>query len=304
MPHTDIARPPRLRPGDRVRVVAPASPFDRARFERGRDVLTGWGLQVEVPAGAFSSSAYLAGDDEARAQDLAEALADPAVAAIWCARGGYGSSRILPRIASAVRSGPKLLIGFSDISALIAIWYERFRCVALHGPVVTSLADEPAASRELLWRLLSAEVNGLGYPLDSVGLRAPVEGPLYVSNLTLLAHLAGTPYCPRLDGCILCVEETGERPYRIDRLWTQLRLAGVLAGVAAIALGDFVDCDEPDGSIVAGDALARGLMEIGVPVVRGLAIGHRAPNSALPVGVRARLEPGRLVLLEEATAPR
>jgi len=304
MPQPAIARPPRLRPGDHVRVVAPASPFDHSAFNRGFERLLSWGLYGEVPDNAFKSSAYLAGDDDERAQDLLDALADPSVSAIWCARGGYGASRLLPRLADARPSGPKLLIGFSDISALIALWYQRLHCVALHGPVITSLADEPAASRDLLWRLLSGSAIGLSYPVAGPQLTAPVEGTLYASNLTLLAHLVGTPFCPDLDGCILCVEDAGERPYRVDRLWTQIRMAGLLDRVAAIVLGTFSDCDEKDGSIRVDDALARGLADLQVPVARGLPIGHRAPNLALPVGVRARLEPTQLVLLEEATAPR
>lgn len=302
MPAAAIARPPRLRPGDHVRVVAPASPFDHATFNRGFERLLSWGLYGEVPDNAFKRSDYLAGTDDERAQDLLDALADPSVAAIWCARGGYGASRLLPRLTDAWPSGPKLLIGFSDVSALIALWYQRLHCVAVHGPVITSLADEPAESRDLLWRLLSDSVDGLSYPVECPGLAAPVEGTLYASNLTLLAHLIGTPFCPDLSGCILCVEDIGERPYRIDRLWTQIRMAGLLDGVVAIVLGKFDDCDEKDGSIGVESALQRGLAGVGVPVARGLAIGHRAPNLALPVGVQARLEAGQLVLIEEATA--
>jgi muramoyltetrapeptide carboxypeptidase len=304
MPQPAIARPPRLRPGDHVRVIAPASPFDHATFNRGFERLLSWGLYGEVPDNAFKSSGYLAGDDEERAHDLLDALADPSVAAIWCARGGYGASRLLPHLADARPSGPKLLVGFSDVSALIAWWLQQLRCVARQGPVIPSLADEPAASRDVLWRLLSGSATGLSYPVDTASLAQPIEGTLYASNLTLLAHLVGTPYCPRLDGCILCVEDTGERPYRIDRLWTQIRLAGLLDHVAAIVLGQFNNCDEPDGSIDVDVALRYGLAGVNVPVVRGLAIGHRAPNLTLPVGVRARLEPGQLVLLEEATAVR
>lgn len=289
--------------GSKVRVVAPASPFDRPRFERGLRRLEELGLQADLSPHLHDSTHYLAGEDADRAQDLVEALEDPRVDAIWCARGGYGSTRLLHRLSSVQPSHPKLLVGFSDISALIALWFSRYDMSAIHGPVITSLADEPAHSVTHLWHVLSGQIAGTRLSLSDTAGAEGVQGTLYATNLSLLAHLIGTPYLPDLGKCILAVEDVGERPYRLDRLWTQIRQAGVLAGVEAVVLGDFRGCDEADGSILASDALARALDGVTIPVVRGLAIGHGAPNLALPVGVRARIESDALLFLEDSVIP-
>jgi len=290
-----------LERGSRVRVVAPASAFDRDRFERGLRAVESLGLEPEVPDDVYARSDYLAGEDEQRAEAMIAALEDPAVTTIWCARGGFGTSRLLPRLARVRPSGAKLLIGFSDISALHALWFGRYGMCSVHGPVITSLADEPDHSKQHLWRLLSGGARGATLALDP-GFDGPaISGTLFATNLSLLAHLIGTPFLPDLSGCILAVEEVGERPYRIDRLWTQLRHANLLAGVAALVLGEFEGCDEPDGSIDADAALRRGLDGVSVPVLRGLAIGHGSPNFALPLGVRTRIDGAVLTIEEEVT---
>lgn len=294
------ARP--LGPGSRVRVVAPASPFEREKFERGLQAVEALGLVPEVPDDVFARSDYLAGEDPQRAGALAAALEDPAVTAIWCARGGFGATRLLPRLAAVRPSGPKLLIGFSDISALHALWFSRFGMTSIHGPVITSLADEPEPSRQHLWRLLSGQASTLSYALAPGYAGPPISGTLYASNLSLLAHLVGTPFLPDLSGCVLAVEDVGERPYRLDRLLTHLRQANLFAGVAALVLGGFLDCDERDGSIRAEDGLRRGLEGVSIPVLRGLCIGHGAPNLALPIGVEVAVEGATLTVLEEPTA--
>lgn len=290
-----------VRPGDRVRVVAPASPFDRGRFDRGLEVLRKWGLVPEIPEAVYARRDYLAGDDNLRAGELLAALEDPEVALIWCARGGYGSSRILPRLVQARITTPKLLVGFSDISALIALCHTRLGLHAIHGPVLTSLPDEPPASQQALRRILQGQATGLKYAVEGTAT-GEIEGALFATNLTLLAHLAGTPYVPDLEGCILVVEDVGERPYRLDRCWTQIRQAGVLAGVVAIVLGWFHDCVEADGSIDVQTAHDLGLEGVALPVYRGLEVGHRSPNYAMPVGARACISDGQLIICSEITA--
>ncbi len=298
-----MQRAPALLPGSRVRVIAPASPFDQARFERGLARLAELELEPDLAPHLHERAGSLAGEDDDRASDLIAALEDPSVSAIWCARGGYGTTRLLHRLSQVMPSGPKLLIGFSDISALLALWFTRYDMAAIHGPVLTSLADEPDDSMAHLRRLLRGEATGLRLPLAESPAVGPIQGTLFACNLTLLATLIGTPYLPDLGRCLLAVEEVGERPYRLDRLWTQIRQAGLLTGVEAIVLGDFHGCDEPDGSLVARDGLDRGLAGVSLPVFRGLQIGHRAPNYALPVGTRARIADGSLELLEEVVAP-
>jgi len=296
-----MLKPSPLVPGSPVRVVAPASPFDRNKFERGARAIEEMGLTLEIPDDVYARTDYLAGEDPHRGDALVAALEDPNVTAIWCARGGFGATRLLPRLAAARPSGPKLLIGFSDISALIALWFARFGMTAIHGPVITSLADEPEESRAHLWRLLSGAGRGLSCELHA-GYHGPaIEGTLYASNLSLLAHLVGTPFLPDLSGCIVALEDVGERPYRLDRLLTHLKQSNIFVGAAALLLGTFHDCDERDGSILAEQGLSRGLQGVTVPVLRGLRVGHSAPNFALPVGVRARVYGAELSILEEPT---
>ena len=314
-----MLRPPPLRAGDVVRVIAPGSGFDVPAFEAGLDVLRGrWGLRVRVRDDIAARAGYLAGGDERRLAEWDEAVADDEATAIFCARGGYGTMRLLPSIDPApLLASPKLVVGFSDITALHAL-LNRAGLATVHGPVVTQLGRAPDDALDHLWVLLSGQPvrpvawdvpppgRGLSGGVTSVPGRA--SGPLLGGSLTLLAHLCGTPFLPPLQGAILALEDVGERPYRLDRYLTQLRLAGALDGLAGVALGQLTDCDDGDSS---ASATVRDLLrELGVPVVEGLAFGHVDRNLALPLGTRATLvapapgEPGppRLLFDEGATA--
>lgn len=295
-------RPVALFPGDEVRILAPSSPFDEQRFQRGLQVIKDMGLRPALAKNLRARSDYLAGDDAARLADLQEALADPSLKCIWAARGGYGSTRLLPHLGRLRPVTPKLLVGFSDISALHSLWFTHYAMCSLHGPVVTSLADEPANSVGHLKKILFGQAMGTRLKLDAQanqGLRDDVKGSLFATNLSLLAALAGTVFAPDLERCVLVVEEVGERPYRLDRLWTQIRQSGVLAGLEAIVLGYFSDCAEADGVLQAEDGLRRALDGLSVPIYRGVQVGHRAPNFALPLGCDVRVGPGFLRLEQE-----
>lgn len=290
--------PPRLRRGDPVRVVAPSGPFDPAVLERGLAVLSGrLGLVPRMRADLAARKGYLAGDDARRAEEWREAVADPEARAIFCARGGYGAMRILPAVDPApLLERPRALVGFSDITALHAA-LNRAGLATVHGPVVTQLGRAPDDAVRHLEVLLFEDPPRTGAwdaPAAGAGLVATrtvspgrASGPLLGGTLTLLAHLAGTPYAPRLDGAILLLEDVGEKPYRIDRCLTQLRLAGTLDGVAGLALGRFTDCD--DGGLLAQDVLREAALSLGVPAVEGLPVGHEDANFAVPLGARATL---------------
>ena len=297
----DFDRPEALRPGDEVRVLSPSSACDREPFAKGVQRLKDMGLRPTFAKNMRAKSDYLAGDDALRLADLRQALSEPELKFIWAARGGYGATRLLPALAQLRPATPKLLIGFSDISALHALWFSRYGLCSLHAPVVTTLHDEPEDSLGHLHNILTGHAQNLSLPLDAAansGLPQNIKGTIFASNLTLLATLAGTPYFADLSGCILCVEEVGERPYHLDRLWTQIRQAGLLAGVEAIVLGDFYKCDEKDASLSAEDGLRHALRGLNIAVYRGLQMGHRAPNFALPIGARARLGPGALGFID------
>lgn len=293
-----VILPPPLRRGDPVRIIAPSSPFDPAALERGLEVLSGrLGLQPRMRADLSARRAYLAGDDARRAEEWREAVADPEARAIFCARGGYGAMRILTAVDPApLLERPKALVGFSDVTALHAA-LNRAGLATVHGPVVTQLGRAPDDAVRQLEAVLFRDAPGAGpwdVPAPGAGLVAArsirpgrVSGPLVGGTLTILAHLAGTPFAPSLEGAILFLEDVGERPYRIDRCLTQLRLAGALDRVAGVAVGQLVQCD--DAGVLAADVVREAVLALGVPAVEGLPAGHDDANFALPLGPRATL---------------
>lgn len=303
-----FVKPRRLAPGDRVAVVAPAGPLDREAMDAGLRIL-GERYRVSWDPALLSRVRYLAGDDARRGNELAAALADPAVQGVVAARGGYGAMRILPRVWPRVDGGPpspgpaKPLVGFSDITALHAALQAAGR-VSVHGPVVTQLGTQPAAVVERFFALLE-DATAPPAPIQGTPVVGGVaEGPLLGGNLSLLTRLLGTPWLPDLDGAVLLLEDVGEQPYRIDRMWTHLRLAGVLDRVAGLALGDFTDCETSGAEFTLRDVLWSLVAETGLPCVGGLPVGHGAVNVPVALGTRVRLDggAGALSFLEPAVA--
>ena len=312
--------PPPLRRGDAVRVIAPAGPFDPAAFERGLAVLSGrLGLRPRLRRDVTARTGYLAGDDARRLEEWREAVADEEARAIFCARGGYGTMRLLAALDPApLLASPKLLVGFSDITALHAA-LNRAGLATVHGPVVTQLGRAPADAVDHLEALLSGEAPLPGAwapPAPGAGLSGAAvirpgraSGPLLGGSLTLLAHLCGTPFLPQLHGAILVLEDVGEAPYRLDRYLTQLSLAGALDGLAGVAVGQLHQCDQGDGSAAA--AVRAAVLALGVPAIEGLPVGHEDRNLALPLGPRATLvapgpgdEGGPRLLFDEGAVAR
>jgi muramoyltetrapeptide carboxypeptidase len=284
-----------------VAVVAPASPFDRESFEAGLAVLAAR-YRPAFDGDLFARRRYLAGDDARRRAELDRALADPVARAVFAARGGYGTLRLLAGLRPP--RAPKAVVGFSDLTAL-HLALQRAGWVTVHGPVVTQLARQP---REAVARLFALLEDGTAPPPPLAGtplVPGIAEGPLVGGNLSLLTRLLGTPRLPRLRDAVLLLEDVGERPYRLDRMWTHLALAGVLGQVRGIALGEFTGCDEPDGAYGSAEVLAELAAETGLPCVAGLPVGHGALNLALPLGARVRLDgaAGTLAFLEPAVAP-
>lgn len=280
-----------LRPGDTVAVVAPSGPFPRDRYERGLEVLRGRGFQLRefLPEGPWR---YLAAEDHARAASFTAAFAGPEVRAVFVARGGYGAMRILPAVdwAAIARSG-KPLIGFSDTTAMhLALLAEGGS--SIHGPVLTQLGEQPAPSIDRLFSILAGD-----RPTPIQGrevVPGSASGPLVGGCLSLVSRLVGTPYLPSLAGSLLLLEDVGEHPYRLDRMWTHLRLAGVLDEVAGVVLGDFTDCDDEERGLPGDEVMAELAATLGKPVAAGLPIGHGPLHLAVPVGRAARIEGGTL----------
>lgn len=305
-------RPRALRPGARVHIIAPSGPVPADRLEVGlaalRDHVPG---EISLAPNLTTRVGYFAGDDRARLAALQAALADPEIDALVCARGGYGLTRLLPYLDPArLAAAPKLIVGFSDITALLAWSLAQVGLAAVHGPVVTQLATIAVEDRERLALLLAGEDPGaLSAGTGAVLHGGCVEGPLVAGNLEVLRSLVGTRALPDLGGCILALEEIGERPYRIDRALTQLLTSGALRGVRGVAVGQLVACEEPETgnpySPTAEEVMLERLGMLGVPVVTGFPFGH-APeaHAALPVGsvVRLDAEHGFLTMLEPLTA--
>lgn len=292
--------PSTLRPGDVVRVVAPASPFDPALLDRGLTVLRSWGLEPRVRTDATTRRHYLAGTVDRRLDELHEAFGDPEARAILAIRGGYGVTTLLPRLRPVdLRARPRIVVGCSDLTALLSWCVDHVGIPAVHGPMVEALGrdDDPAGTERLRTLLFEP---GKPPPLRSAmpdaytWCLAPgiARGRAVGGSLTLIAALCGTAFQPNTDGAILLLEDVGERPYRIDRMLEQLDQSGVFRGVRGVVLGDFTRCDEPAGGATWRDAVDRVLRGRPIPILAGVPFGHGRPNLAIPVGVEVEVDAG------------
>jgi muramoyltetrapeptide carboxypeptidase len=281
--------------------VAPSSPFGREDFVSGVTRLRER-YRVTYDEGLFETDGFLAGDDARRLAELTDALDDESVDAIVAARGGYGATRLLPRLdLERVSAANKLLVGFSDITALHAAW-ARAGLRSIHGPMVAALGRAEPAWVERWIAAVEGAPFAVASGLETIAPGGMVEGPLVGGNLAVLAALVGTPYAPPLDGAILFLEDVGEAPYRVDRMLTTLRHAGWMERVGGVALGLFTDCHpRADGRTVT-DVLRDRLSDLAVPVLAGLGAGHEPDNQEIPLGATARLDPGRgtLTFVEHA----
>jgi muramoyltetrapeptide carboxypeptidase len=287
-----------LRPGDEVAVIAPGGPFDRESFDKGLAVLA-TRYRPTFDDSIYSKQRYLAGNDERRSSELAAAIANPNVKAIFAARGGYGSLRVLPHVRFAP-GAVKPLVGFSDITALHAA-ANAAGWVTVHGPVLTQLGKQPADVVARFFALL--ESHEPATPLSGIPVVDGVaEGPLLGGNLSVLTRLIGTPYFPDLAGAVLLIEDVGERPYRLDRMWTHLQLAGAFERVAGIALGEFTGCEEPSADYTSTQIVHELARAAKRPCAGAFRIGHGDVNQPVPLGSRVRLDAsaGRLEFLEAA----
>ena len=308
-----LRKPRAVRDGDRVALVAPASPFDRARFERGVAELRDLGLEPVFDERIFERRACVAGAAPARAESFRAAWRDPSVAALVAVRGGYGSAQLLPLLdAAELRRRPKALVGCSDLTAVLTFLTTGCGVVGFHGPMVVTLADgRRRYDRDSLQGQLSQPRAFGPLPADDeveVLRRGRARGRLLGGTLTQLVGSLGTPFAfDPPPGFVLLLDDVGERPYRIDRMMTQLRQAGVLSRAAAVVCAEFPDCAEPGGGLDARAVLADACAEVDGPLLFGVPTGHtRArPMVTLPLGVEVTVDAGaagRLIVEEAAVA--
>jgi muramoyltetrapeptide carboxypeptidase len=287
-------RPPALRPGDRFAVVAPASPFLRDELEAGVVELARLGFEPVVDDRVFARDGYVSGSASLRARHLMDVWSDRSIAAVICARGGYGSVQALPLLDLATfRDQPKVFIGYSDITTLLAWLTLTAGLVTFHGPMVAGRLSHGTARYDettLVAAVSSAEPLGRLAP-DTLEIVRPGEasGILIGGTLTQIVASLGTPFAfDPPAGCVLFVDEVNERPYRIDRMLMQLSLSGLVARAGAIVFNELPGCDEPDGSVRAVDTIRAFLKDFDGPILAGFPSGH-TPGAAitLPFGVRA-----------------
>lgn len=305
-----LIRPPALRPGDRVAVLSASSPVPQALLEIGLDGLRFAGLEPVVYPSARDTGtmrSYLAGDDALRAGDLTDALLDPQIAGILCARGGYGAQRTVQALdwSRLAQAHPKVVVGFSDVTALLEAIAARLGWASVHGPMVAT--DDGAAhySFSSLLRVLMMPERACEMTFsDAVCVvGGTARGLTLGGNLSLLTSSVGTQTCRPAAGGLLMIEEESEDDYRIDRMLTQLRRSGYLDGVAGIITGTFTNCGPQD---VIAEVLAERLADIGVPMISWANIGHGGRFQSFPIGGAAELDADARTLhfLEPPLTPR
>lgn len=284
-----------LRPGDAVALVSPAGPVAAAKVESAAQVLQGWGLKPRIYPHALDTHSFYAGTDEHRLADFNAALADPQIRGIFCNRGGYGAQRIVQQLDfDAVRRDPKLVVGFSDITAIHGALWAHARLATIHGPVASQLERGGSFVSGLRHVSMSTESVLVSAdpaePTFEVRIGGIAHGLLLGGNLSLLSSSIGTAYMPDLKDAILLIEDVGEAAYRVDRMLTHLLNSGALAGLAGVAIGQFSEHKGANGVVTPSKVLLERLGTLGVPVLGGLSIGHDNTNYAVPFGVQATLD--------------
>lgn len=308
-------RPRALRAGDTVGIVAPASNLQRELLEKGCQALRQLGYKPFYFDSILEQDWYFAGSAERRARELEEMFLREEVRAILCARGGYGANYLLPMLdPGKIVAHPKIFVGYSDITTLLTCFADSAGFVTFHGPMVTKdfalpdgvdLASWEAAMTGLAsWQLDTGPHSGIQGLVDGTA-----EGILYGGCLSLLVAALGTPHDIRTAGTILFMEDVNAKPYQVDRMLMQLKLAGKLSNVKGIVFGEMLDCVQTQGQgYTLQQVVLRIIGELGIPVAWGLRSGHvTRKNITLPIGVRASLSVKgsevQLKILEAATTP-
>ncbi len=307
--HKERVRPDALEPGDTVGIIAPSSGFRRDEFEAGCAHLLRLGYNPFYLPSIFDRELYFRGPVERRVEELHQMFRRPEVKAVLCARGGYGCNYLLPHVDLAlIRANPKIFLGCSDVTTLLTYLSDAAGLVTFHGPMVAGDFAREGGVDETSWLAAvssTAECRREFSPAE-VQVLSPGsgEGTLYGGCLSLLCASLGTPYEIQTEGTILFIEDRAERPYRIDRMLMQLKLAGKFNGVRGIAFGEMIDCGEP-GSLdyTLQQVIVRILSGLNIPIVFGVKSGHVSSGAlTLPFGVPAKLSASDTVALSYESA--
>jgi muramoyltetrapeptide carboxypeptidase len=295
---TSAIKPPRLRPGDTIGIAAPASAFEEEAFHRGIRRIHDAGYRTSFCPDIFSRSGYLAGTDERRADELHRLFADRTISAIFCARGGYGSQRILPLLdAATIRRNPKIFMGYSDITALHTYFQKMCDLVTFHGPLVTELDRMDAGAVSFVFESLGRKSPWGELPACGIEALCPgnAEGELIGGSLSIYSILLGTVYAPLMEEKILFFEDRGEKPYAIDRIFSHLKLAGIFNRINGLILGQFVppvgwEGEEESYGAEIKRIVLEAALEFNFPVLANFPAGHARRNICFPMGVRVRID--------------
>ncbi|MCB9030200.1 MAG: LD-carboxypeptidase [Deltaproteobacteria bacterium] len=304
-------KPTALKLGDKIGVLAPSSPCSPERFQTGIKEIERRGYRVEValdPVAAYGKSTYLFSSDTAarRTEALHALFQDSEIKAVIAARGAYGSLELLPHIDfELIKKNPKIFVGFSDVTILLSPMFSLSNLNTFHGPMVSGafaedLGQHQGAKRsvDLLLEVLRGNVanpfSDESYPMIQSG---EGQGVVKGGSLTSLVSLLGTKWEPELDGSILFLEEIGERPYQVHRLFMQLKLAGKLEQLSGVILGSFTGCSHAHGPTVA-DVFKDIFGAYGYPVISGVPAGHGPLNLVMPLGIKAKIYNNRIEFLE------
>lgn len=286
-----VHKPPRLRRGGRIGIVATAGCVARDSLEAGARAIRACGFEVEFGANLFAADGYLAGSAEARARDLIDFFHRPDIGAIFCARGGFGSAQLMPYLDGNLGRHPKIFLGYSDVTFLLN-WLRQFcGVVTFHAPMVAmDMARELSeATREHFWPLLRGEKTCWRIALGDVIRAGITEADVVGGCLSIIVTTLGTPYEIRTEGKILFLEDIGEKPYRVERMLTHLKMAGKLDRPAGVLFGDFTAC-EGEGERGVRQVIDEMFRSAPYPVLTGMKAGHGAENITLPFGVRMLLD--------------
>lgn len=303
-----ILKPKKLQPGDTIGIVTPASPMLSERLTRGIQYLQQRGFQVKIGEHVSDERGYLAGSDEARAQDLNELFANSEVDAIFCTRGGYGTPRLLDQIDyTAIKAHPKILVGYSDITALQLALFRKAQLVSFSGPMVAveMCKGVDQVTERHFWQMLTepttkARLIDLNDAMKIVK-GGQATGRLLGGCLSLICSLLGSRFVPDFRNAILILEDRGEEPYKIDRMLTQLRLCGILNQINGLIFGQFVECDPKSTPSLSFDEVVKDLTaDLDIPIIAEFPYGHLDVKYTIPIGVEACLnaDDGFLEMLE------
>jgi len=281
---------PRLAKGDLIGVAAPCARFDQSLLNQGIDSLKQLGFAVRIPEKIYEKKRYMAGEDLCRAEVINQLAADPDVKGIICARGGFGAMRMLAHLDwDLIRTRPRLFVGFSDATALLTAVMQQAGLSVVHGPNLVSLARPDALTLETFFAAVTGTLTSVTVDNGICLVPGKAKGMLAGGNLATLAHLVGTRFAPDFSKAVLFLEDVGEPAYKIDRMLSQMKMAGLFTNISGVVTGSFAQCDHPR---YLPEILEDIFAEYNIPVLMGLASGHGKTNLSLAMGHQVFLDAG------------